>query len=89
MSEGDKLFQRVLVLCGLSPLLGPGTLRRALKDVGAEPENATIDDYCRAIPRLEARLKAFLSESEAAQRARSITLLRRQLEEEKGARNRR
>ncbi|HWL85557.1 MAG TPA: hypothetical protein VNO21_07125 [Polyangiaceae bacterium] len=83
MSEGQALFERVLALCGLSPLLGPGTLRRALKDVGADPETATIDDYCRAIPRLEARLRAFLSESEAAQRARSITLLRRQLDEEK------
>ncbi|HWL86207.1 MAG TPA: hypothetical protein VNO21_10415 [Polyangiaceae bacterium] len=76
----QTLFQKVLALCGLSPLLGPGTLRRALKDVGADPETATIDDYCHAIPRLEARLRAFLSESEAAQRARTIQLLRRQMQ---------
>ncbi|WP_394823241.1 hypothetical protein [Pendulispora albinea] len=79
VNEEQTLFRRVLALCGLSPLLGPGTLRRALKDVGADPETATIDDYYRAIPRLEARLRAFLSESEAAQRARTIALLRRQI----------
>lgn len=73
-----RLFERVISICALSPLIGPGTVRRALKDVGADPATATIDDYCRAVPRLEARLRCFLSEEEASQRARSILQLRAQ-----------
>lgn len=72
----QRLFERVVTLCALSPLIGPGTVRRALRDVGADPATATLDDYCRSIPRLEARLRCFLSEEEAAQRARSILQLR-------------
>lgn len=75
----QRLFERVIAVCDLSPLLGPGTLRRALRDVGADPATATVDDYCRAIPRLEARLRSFLPEAEAAQRARSILHLKSQL----------
>jgi hypothetical protein len=71
----QRLFERVITLCSLSPLIGPGTVRRALRDVGAEPATATLEDYCRSIPRLEARLRSFLGAEEAAQRARSILLL--------------
>lgn len=76
----QRLFERVIALCALSPLLGPGTVRRALRDVGADPATATIDDYCRAVPRLEARLRCFLPEEEAIQRARTVLQLRSQLE---------
>jgi hypothetical protein len=72
----QSLFESVLALCALSPLLGPGTLRRALRDVGADPSSATVDDYCRAVPRLEARLRSFMPEAEAAERARRLVRLR-------------
>ena len=75
----QRLFEQVITLCALAPLLGPGTVRRALRDVGAEPATATIDDYCRAVPRLEVRLRSFLPEDEAILRARSILRLRAQL----------
>lgn len=75
----QRLFERVIALCALSPLLGPGTVRRALKDVGADPATATIDDYCRAVPRLEARLRCFLPVEEAIRRARSVLQLKAQL----------
>jgi hypothetical protein len=76
----QRLFERVIALCALSPLLGPGTVRRALRDVGADPATATIDDYCRAVPRLEARLRCFLPEEEAIQRARTVFQLKSQLD---------
>jgi hypothetical protein len=50
-------------------------VRRALQDVGANPAAATFDDYCRAVPRLEARLRCFLSAPEAAQRAQSVVAI--------------
>jgi hypothetical protein len=82
-----RLFERVIGLCALSPLIGPGTVRRALRDVGAEPATATIDDYCRAVPRLEARLRCFLPEEEAVQRARAVLTLRGQVEVPQGVPN--
>jgi hypothetical protein len=74
--DPGKLFKKVVHLSGLSAALGPGTVRRALKDVGADPDSATVDDYCRALPRLEARMRAFMPGPEAAMRARSIARLK-------------
>lgn len=79
----QRLFEQVIALCDISPLLGPGTVRRALKDVGADPATATIDDYCRAVPRLQARLRCFVSEEEALRRARNILQLKARSSEEK------
>ena len=70
------LFDRAIALAGLSPLLGPGTMRRALKDVGAAPETATVEHYLRCIPKLEARLRSFYSEGEAQARAKKLYGLR-------------
>jgi hypothetical protein len=56
----STLFVAVVEASGLSSIFGPGTVRRALRDVGKHPNDATADDYVRALPALEARLRAFL-----------------------------
>lgn len=56
----STLFVAVVEASGLSSIFGPGTVRRALRDVGRQPNDATPDDYLRALPALEARLRAFL-----------------------------
>ena len=62
MTEPDvrsELEQELCRLCGLSSLLAPGLLRRALADVGAaSPPSA--EDLLRALPKLEARMAAYL-----------------------------
>jgi hypothetical protein len=52
-------------------------VRRALRDVGADAATATMDDYCRAVPRLEARLRCFLPAPEAARRAQRVIAIRK------------
>lgn len=68
----DDLFEKVLEMSGFSSVLGPGILKRALKDEGASPETATTADYRAALPRLQMRMQAYLPEKEAASRARRI-----------------
>lgn len=66
------LFETVLSLSGLSQVLGPGILRRSLKEAGADPERPTSDDFRRALPRIEARLRIYMADSEAVRRASRI-----------------
>ena len=70
--RSDDLFEKVLEMCGFSSVLGPGILKRALADQDATPDTATTDDYRAALPRLQARMQAYLPEKEAASRARRI-----------------
>jgi hypothetical protein len=72
MMQGALLFEHILRLTALSPVVGKGTLRRTLKDIGVQPEQATPDDFRKSLGRLEARLLAYVSASEAEQRIASI-----------------
>jgi len=64
----EGLEQQLIELCGLSPLLAPGLLRRALADVGAAtPPSA--DDLLRALPQIECRMRAYLPPLEVRQRS--------------------
>ncbi len=69
------LFSQIIGLCGLSPLLAPGTIRRALRDVGADPDTAAPADYLRCLPKLKMRMKVYLSEAEANDCAQKIIAL--------------
>lgn len=71
----SPVFERIVKVCGLSEVLGPGIVRRALADVDAAPETATIEDWRRVLPHIEKRLRLYLPEAEVAQRMRSIDLL--------------
>jgi hypothetical protein len=62
------LEQQILELCGLSPLLGPGLLRRALADAGAATP-PTAGDLLRALPQIECRMRAYLPPLEVRQRS--------------------
>lgn len=81
---GEQLFEEVLELCGFSAVLGPGILRRALKDRGVTPATATTTDYRAALPRLEARMRAYMPDEEAASRAGRIAAFLEQTDGEFG-----
>lgn len=68
----EELFDRVVELSGLSRIIAPGTVRRALLDAGLEPSFATADGYRQITDRLDARMRAYLSGRETEQRIRSI-----------------
>jgi hypothetical protein len=62
-----ELEQQIIELCGLSKLLAPGLLRRALSDVGAaSPPGAA--DLLRALPMLESRMRAYLPPDDVRER---------------------
>lgn len=70
--QSQEIFDRVLALAGLSALVGRGVIHRALRDVGANPETASLNDYRRALSRLDARLRAYLSDADATERMARI-----------------
>jgi hypothetical protein len=71
-SSPNPLFAAVVEACGLSSIFAPGTVRRALRDVGSTPQAAGPDTYARALPALEARLRAFLEPREVDDAIRRI-----------------
>ncbi|HWL86965.1 MAG TPA: hypothetical protein VNO21_14245 [Polyangiaceae bacterium] len=70
-----KLFHEVVVRTGLAPIIGPGTVGRALAAVGvASPDDARAEDYLRALPELRARMSIYLDADALEQRIRQIEL---------------
>lgn len=58
------LYREIVALSGLPDLIAPGTIHRALADVGADPATATKHDYRYALSRLRARMRAYLPPAE-------------------------
>lgn len=71
---GEALEQQILELCGLSRLLAPGLLRRALADVAAASP-PTAEDLLRALPQIECRMRAYLPPLEVRQRSAAMRTL--------------
>jgi hypothetical protein len=83
--HGQALFEKVVSLCGVSAVLAPGLVRRALGDGNISVESATVADYKAALPRLLARLRAYMPEEEAQKHARRIAGLLASIELGRGA----
>ncbi|HEU4407459.1 MAG TPA: hypothetical protein VFS43_19490 [Polyangiaceae bacterium] len=75
LTESADLYRAIVDCCGLPDLLAPGTIRRALADVGADPATASKRHYRRALPRLQARMRAYLPPSELSRRIDLINKL--------------
>lgn len=69
------LFDQIVAICDVSYLIGPGLVRRALRDQHEQVDTASIESYRRALPNLQARLAAYLTLEEATQRCRKIAVL--------------
>jgi hypothetical protein len=68
-------FDQVVELTGLTKVIGRGTVRRALNDVGVAAEAPSPTEFLRAVPRLRARMRAFLAEAEVERNVRAIVEL--------------
>ena len=66
---GTDLFDEVVRLTGVSVVLAPGMIKRSLLDGGVTIESARPQDYEAALPRIRARLKAYLPPAEAEAKA--------------------
>jgi hypothetical protein len=71
--DSDVIFRRVTTLSGLSTFIGPGTIRRALEDVGASPSSASLATWRTAILRIEARMRAYMPKEEVVRRVQAIS----------------
>lgn len=72
MKAGAAVFDEVVALTGVSSVLAPGMVTRSLADFGVTVDDATLDHYEDALPRLKARLKAYIPEDEAEARTQAI-----------------
>jgi|GEM_PF-2070539 len=70
--QGQALFDHVVQLTEVSAVLAPGLVRRSLLDGKSDPKDADPHAYLEALPRIRARLKAYISESEADRRIAKI-----------------
>ncbi len=66
--EPTEIEKEIVRMCGLSPLLAPGLLRRALADVSAKMP-PTEQDLLRALPMIETRMRAYLPREEVQERS--------------------
>jgi hypothetical protein len=73
-SRPIDLEGEIVRLCGLSKILAPGLLRRALADVGAKTP-ATAEDLLRALPMIEARMRTYLPPQEVRDRSTRMRYL--------------
>jgi hypothetical protein len=75
VQSSDALFKKVLPKLGLAMIIGPGTLKRSLAQGGVDWSSATADDYRRALPYLEERLRNYMEPAEARRRIGEILAL--------------
>ena len=74
-----ELFDEVLRLTKVPAVLGLGMLERALADGRVKVASARPEDYEAALPRIRARLKAYLTPEEAEARCAVIAAYLAQL----------
>lgn len=63
-SRQRDLFAEVVGASGAPAIIAPGTVRRALGDVGSTPQAASPVQYIEALPSIRARLRVFMSPAE-------------------------
>ena len=71
-SDYSDLYRSVVQLCGLSELIGPGAVQRALRRINVDQKDASPRDYLNVLPELEARIAAYRGPADAQRAARDI-----------------
>ncbi len=73
----EGLFQAVVAMSGLAPIIAPAVVRRALQRAGVEPAKLSGAGLLRAIDSLESALKVYLPANEVAERIAALRRLAR------------
>jgi hypothetical protein len=60
MSVENPIFDRVVAVCGLSPLFARNSMARALRRAGVEPAKLTASELGRALPEIRRTLAPFI-----------------------------
>jgi hypothetical protein len=78
MAEAKKLFDRVVEVCGLSPVFAKNSLTRAIKRCGFSPETLTKEELAKCLPEIRNMLKLYLSETLEASFANITALTKKE-----------
>lgn len=73
--DPKQLLAEVVACLGLSMLIGPGIVRRALQDAGYDPATADADAYLNSLDRIGQRLKSYAPPGEVEQRIADMRAL--------------
>jgi hypothetical protein len=65
----------VIAASGLSPVIGPSTIKRACQRVGVEPRAMGPAELARALPAVQEAMRIFLGEEEYRRRLPALTSL--------------
>jgi hypothetical protein len=71
----DDLFREVVEALDLSLIIGPGVVKRALADIGADARSASPWQYKACIPHIGARLTSYVSPEEATARLAKVRVV--------------
>jgi len=71
----EVLFEKVVEKIGLSMIIGPGIVRRALAAVGADAKFATPINYVHCLGALEQRLAAYMDPATVSARVNEVRTL--------------
>jgi hypothetical protein len=72
VTNPDDLFREVVRALDLSLIIGPGVVKRALADIGADSRSASPGQYRACIPHIGARLTSYLPPEEATTRLAKV-----------------
>jgi hypothetical protein len=72
VNGSEDLFREVVQALDLTMIIGPGVVRRALADIGADPSTADIPEYKACLPHIGARLASYLAPAEATARLAKV-----------------
>lgn len=76
-----ELLERVVSASGIAPVIARGMITRALADGGVDVDHATLAHYERALPKIGARLKAYLLPTDVDAKLAAVTACVHELRE--------
>ena len=76
-TSDEPLFQQVVAVSGLAPVIAAPAIGRALTRAGVEPSRLTARDLDKALPSIETSLNVYLPAARVSERMQALRNLAR------------